>query len=105
MTAPEKTDRHESPKSKRKPFGQIAIDMGFVTADAVKRALDIQHKEDAAGKTHRLLGIIMLEAGFLSSEELIQILRYYQTERKQKLLDVIKKDHKPGTDPSAPLCD
>lgn len=79
--------------------------MGFVTADQVKQALDIQHKEDAAGKTHRLLGIIMLGEGYLSSEELIQMLRHYQAERKQKLLDVIKKDHKPGTDPAAPLCD
>lgn len=102
MIAPENGNGSQKPK--RKPFGQIAIEMGFVTAEQVKRALDIQHQEDAAGKTRRLLGVIMLEAGFLSSEELIQILRYYQTEKKRKLLDVIKKDHTSGSD-SAPLCD
>ena len=92
---PEKTDAPEPMKPKRRPFGQIAIEMGFVTPDQVAKALRIQKDEDARGATHRLLGIIMLGAGFLASEEMIQILKYYQTEKKEKLLDVIKKAHTP----------
>ncbi len=89
-------------KPKRKPFGQIAVEMGFVTQAQVKQALEIQKDEDARKAPHRLLGIIMLEAGFLSSEEMIQILKYYQTEKKRKLIDTIKKAHTPDLGESTP---
>lgn len=80
---------------KRKPFGQIAVQMGLATQAQVKKALQIQREEDAAGKTHRLLGIILVSEGFLSTSDLIAILKLYQQERRRKLIEVIQKAHTP----------
>lgn len=93
--------RHAKPaegraaRPQRKPVGQIAVEMGLVKASQVREALRLQKAEDTAKRPHRLLGIILLDAGYISNEELIQILRYYQTVKKQKLLSVIKKAHTP----------
>jgi hypothetical protein len=61
------------------PFGQVAIRMGFVTESQVQAALDIQESMQKARKERRLLGMVMLETGMISSEQLIAILKYYDT--------------------------
>jgi len=65
--------------TKPEPFGQIAIRMGFVSESQVQAALEIQHSMQKAGKERRLIGMIMLETGMISSEQLIAILKYYDT--------------------------
>jgi hypothetical protein len=65
--------------TKPEPFGQIAVRMGFVTESQVQAALEIQHSLEKAGKERRLIGMIMLETGMVSSEQLIAILKYYDT--------------------------
>ena len=62
-----------------KPFGQVAIQMGFVTESQVQAALEIQESMEKTRKERRLLGMIMLEMGMISTEQLIDILRYYET--------------------------
>ena len=63
------------------PFGQVAIKLGFVTPSQVESALDIQKSLDRSGKGRKLLGMIFLETGMISSAQLIDILRYYQQQR------------------------
>jgi len=65
--------------AKPEPFGQVAVRMGFVTDSQVEAALEIQRSLKIAGKPRRLLGMIMLETGLISSEQLIAILKYYET--------------------------
>ena len=62
-----------------KPFGQVAIQMGFVSESQVEAALEIQESMEKARKERRLLGMIMLEMGMISTDQLIDILRYYET--------------------------
>ena len=62
---------------KYEPFGQVAVKMGFCSQEDVEKALEIQKGLPAQGKEHRLIGLILLESGALSTTQLIQILRYY----------------------------
>jgi hypothetical protein len=69
--------RNETLK-KRLRFGEAIVAAGHVDRDIVERALDIQRKRDAIGESHKLLGLIMLEMGAISNEQLIQTLKYMQ---------------------------
>lgn len=55
-------------------FGMIAINKGYITKDQLIRALTIQAKENIEEGTHRLLGQILLSEGFLSAEQIDDIL-------------------------------
>ena len=68
--------------AKYEPFGQIAIRMGFCYQDDVDNALDIQRSLAPEGKAHRLIGLILLETGALSTTQLIEILQYYEHSAK-----------------------
>ena len=65
--------------AKPEQFGQVAIRMGFVSESQVQAALEIQESMQKAGRERRLIGMIMLETGMISSEQLIDILKYYDT--------------------------
>jgi hypothetical protein len=53
--------------------------MGFAAESQVRAALDIQESLLKAGEERRLIGMIMLETGMISSDQLIDILKYYDT--------------------------
>ena len=63
------------------PFGQVAIKLGFVTPNQVESALDIQRSLEHSGRGRKLLGMILMETGLLSSAQLIEILQYYDHHR------------------------
>lgn len=65
--------------AKPEQFGQIAVRMGFVATSQVQAALDIQQSLLKASQERRLIGMIMLETGMISSDQLIDILKYYDT--------------------------
>ncbi|HUW56210.1 MAG TPA: hypothetical protein VMZ92_06210 [Planctomycetota bacterium] len=67
-----------------KPFGQVAIQMGFVTESQVQAALEIQASMEKTRKERRLLGMIMLEMGMISTDQLIDVLKYYETHRDEE---------------------
>ena len=56
-------------------FGQVAIQRGFCTAGDVEKALKIQREQDRKGEKHRLLGIVMIGEGMLSTAQLIELLQ------------------------------
>ncbi|GEM_PF-2982263 len=62
-------------------FGQAAVERGFCTSQDVEKALKIQREQDRIGEKHRLLGIIMIGEGLLSTANLIEML---QEEAKRK---------------------
>jgi len=63
--------------SQTEPFGQVAVKMGFCSQEDVDRALEDQRRLNSADKEHKLIGMILLENGALSTGQLIQILKYY----------------------------
>jgi len=66
------------------PFGKIAIKLGLCTPEDVEKALEIQRSLSATGREHKLIGMIMLESGMISSAQLIEVLRDYEKKSTAK---------------------
>ncbi len=54
----------------RPQFGQIAVDLRFVTEKQLKEALVEQVEDDLSNKPHRFIGRILFEHGWLTSEQI-----------------------------------
>lgn len=65
-------------RTRRLLFGEAIVAAGHVERDIVERALEIQRERDAIGESHKLLGLIMLEMGAISNEQLIGTLKQMQ---------------------------
>ncbi len=59
-------------------FGRIAIERAYIISDDLERALQIQRDIQEQRNTRKLLGIIMLESGMISSDQLLEILRHIE---------------------------
>ncbi len=51
-------------------FGKVAADMGFITAEQLKKAITEQVEDNLADKPHRTLGEILLENGWITDEQI-----------------------------------
>lgn len=71
---------------KFRPFGEIAVGLGFCSREDVEKGLEIQRDLKRKGKKHKLIGMILLETGAISSAQLIQILKYYEEKGKKARL-------------------
>ena len=60
-------------------FGDIAVGLGFTSDTDVGKALRRQEKQMDDGNKHKLIGMHMLEMGLLSTSQLIEILRHYES--------------------------
>jgi hypothetical protein len=58
----------------QKRFGFVAVEKGFITAEQLLDALQIQAIENIEQSEHRLIGQILLEKGYISEEELDAVL-------------------------------
>lgn len=54
-------------------FGDVAVELGFVTAKQVFDALVVQWEESQRGERHRLVGEILFERGYLSRGQVEQV--------------------------------
>ncbi len=52
------------------PFGKIAVEMGFITADQLTEALAEQAEDSLSDRPHRFIGYILSEHGCIDSEQL-----------------------------------
>jgi hypothetical protein len=66
-------------------FGEIAVQMGYLTVDQIKRALDIQREMRKAGEGHRLIGVLLVDLGYMSAEQVVDVLDAYDREREEEL--------------------
>ena len=64
-----------------KRFGVIAVEKRFITKEQLFEALKTQVEEDLSGKSHTLIGIILLRLGYLTVEQADEILA---TTRRKK---------------------
>lgn len=62
-------------KSVREPFGQVAVRKGYVSQEQVQAALKHQSHLVTNGHEHKLIGLVMLDLGFLGTTELINTLK------------------------------
>lgn len=58
----------------KQKFGAIALQLGLLSESQLTRALSIQEQEDGASQPRRPLGIICMQEGYLTFEQVVQIL-------------------------------
>lgn len=61
-------------KTIEKRFGTVAVERGLITKGQLVEALAIQARENVEDGTHRLLGQILIELGYLNNAGLEEIL-------------------------------
>ncbi len=64
-------------------FGQVAVKLGFLTEEQLKEALYEQIKDDLTQKPHRLLGEICGLKGWMTHEQIADVLDELQKDRKK----------------------
>lgn len=62
-------------------FGEIAVRLGYVNPAQVETALASQQRAKGNGSAHKLIGMLLLEAGSLTSTQLIEVLREMERQR------------------------
>ena len=55
-------------------FGQTAVEMGFITEQQLKEALYCQVDENLSNQGHRLLGAILFEKEWLTSDQIEKVM-------------------------------
>ncbi len=55
-------------------FGVVAVERGFITPEQLVAALRVQVEENLNASEHRLIGMILLEQGLLTLENINEIL-------------------------------
>lgn len=55
-------------------FGQLAVEMGFITESQLKEALASQIHDELCGRGHRLLGAILFDNDWMSGAQIDQVL-------------------------------
>jgi UDP-glucose 4-epimerase len=59
-------------------FGDLAVQLGFVTTDDVDRVLVEQERLEKVGRGRKMMGLCMVEMGMLSTTQLVEVLRHYE---------------------------
>lgn len=57
-------------------FGEVAIELGYITPEQLKEALTEQTNDDIASKPHRLIGTILFEKGWLTNKQIDIVLEH-----------------------------
>ena len=68
------SDRPGKLEHYEKRFGIVAIEKGFITPENLVEAFKIQIKEDVDFQTHRLIGEILLDSGYMTTMEIQEVL-------------------------------
>lgn len=55
-------------------FGQTAVEMGFITEVQLKEALYCQVDENLSSKEHRLLGAILFDKEWMTSDQVEEVM-------------------------------
>jgi hypothetical protein len=58
-----------------KRFGAVAVEKGFVNIENLYEAMKIQILEDLEGTDHRLIGQILWEKGYITTEQINEVLK------------------------------
>jgi hypothetical protein len=58
-----------------KRFGTVAVEKGFITPENLYEAVKIQIFENLDSYDHRLIGEILLELGYINTEQIKEVLK------------------------------
>ena len=61
-------------KKRKKRFGVLALNKGFINVEQIIEALTIQLKENIERKKNRPIGQILLELGYINTQEIKELL-------------------------------
>lgn len=68
-------DTHKQISDKYCPrFGQTAVEKGYISAERLKDAVNIQIDEEISGQKHRLLGTILFEKNWMTGDQIETVL-------------------------------
>ena len=65
---PDKIEHYE------KQFGIIAIEKGYISSGNLLETLKIQVEEEVQHKTHRLIGEILMDKGYITPSQIQRVL-------------------------------
>ncbi len=55
-------------------FGQLAVELGFITMEQLKEGLAEQANDNITHKPHRLLSEILFEKGWITNKQILKVL-------------------------------
>lgn len=55
-------------------FGQVAVERGYITPEQLKEALSEQVDDDLSKRRHRLLGDILFEKNWMTTNQVVAVL-------------------------------
>lgn len=55
-------------------FGQTAVEMGFLSEASLKEALWCQIEEELSGRGHRLLGAVLFDKEWMTSDQIEKVM-------------------------------
>ena len=61
-------------KAVEKRFGDIAMEMGFITEEQLEEAAQVQMDQDADGLEHRLIGSILYSLGYMTLQQVNEVI-------------------------------
>lgn len=64
----------DNSQDRYKFFGEIALELRFVTADQLYEALTLQARAKVEGKMDKQLGQILLELGYMTEQQIREVL-------------------------------
>jgi hypothetical protein len=74
--------------SRRKLFGEVAFERGFISSEQLYEALAVQAKEEAQKRPYRFLGQILIELGYISEKLVLEVLNeLHSSERVEENVD------------------
>ena len=65
----------DSPRLHCPRFGQLAVNLGYLSAEQLKQGLSQQVDDNLAGRPHRVLGDIFIERGWLTAGQVDEVLK------------------------------
>jgi len=67
-------------------LGQVAVELGFITGEQLKKGLDEQVDDDIAHRPHKLLGEIFVEKGWMTNKQVLIVLnKIFGDEESEKI--------------------
>jgi len=67
--------------SRVEPFGVFAIRKGYATADDIHRGVQVQEQIAGKGGPPPLLGVVLLQMGVVTTEQMIEVLQEMEQAR------------------------
>ncbi len=64
-------------------FGQIAVQLGFITVKQLKESLADQVNNNIAHKPHRLLSEILFEKRWITNKQILEVLNKLSKDEKE----------------------